>query len=64
MQQRPPERFWEVDLNLLLLQWWNDIATFAKTTLMFCALSLPVVIPALIMWVLLANDISFETLPK
>ena len=63
MPNRPPERFWEIDLRVLLLQWWNDIAAFAMTTLMFCALSLPVVIPTLIMWFLLANDISFEAKP-
>jgi uncharacterized RDD family membrane protein YckC len=63
MQNRPPERFWEVDLRVLLLQWWNDIAAFALTALMFCALSLPVVIPSLIMWFMLANNISFETPP-
>lgn len=61
-QQHEP-RFWEVDLGLLLVQWWNDISAFLMTALMFCALSLPVVIPALIMWLMLANNISFETVP-
>ena len=63
MKKQPPERFWEVDLGAVLLLWWNDISTFAKTALMFCALSLPVVIPALIMWLMLVNDISFEAPP-
>ncbi|WP_394790485.1 hypothetical protein [Rhodoferax sp.] len=60
MKNQAQERFWEIDLGALLVLWWNDISAFLLTALMFCALSLPVVIPALIMWVLLINDISFE----
>lgn len=63
MKKQQPERFWEVDLGALLLLWWNDISTFVKTAVMFCALALPVVIPALIMWLMLVNNISFETSP-
>lgn len=63
MKKQQPERFWEVDLGALLLLWWNDISTFVKTAVMFCALALPVLIPALIMWLMLVNNISFETLP-
>ncbi|WP_295957393.1 hypothetical protein [Rhodoferax sp.] len=63
MKKQQPERFWEVDLGALMLLWWNDISTFVKTAVMFCALSLPVVIPALIMWLMLVNNISFETPP-
>lgn len=63
MKKQQPERFWEVDLGALLVLWWNDISTFAKTALMFCALALPVLVPALIMWLMLINDISFETPP-
>ncbi len=66
MKKQPPQRFWEVDLVALLLMWWNDISTFVKTALMFCALALPVIIPSLIMWWMLVNNISFESpfLPK
>lgn len=63
MKKQQPERFWEVDLGALLLLWWNDISTFVKTAVMFCALALPVLIPALIMWLMLVNNISFETPP-
>jgi hypothetical protein len=63
MKKQPPERFWEIDLGALLVLWWNDISTFVKTAVMFCALALPVVIPALIMWLMLVNNISFETVP-
>lgn len=63
MKNQEPERFWEVDLGALLLLWWSDIVAFLMTAVMFCALSLPVVIPALIMWFLLVNHISFETPP-
>ncbi len=63
MKKQSPERFWEVDLGALLVLWWNDISTFVKTAVMFCALALPVIIPALIMWLMLVNNISFETVP-
>ena len=63
MKKQQDQRFWEVDLGALLLLWWSDITAFLMTAVMFCALSLPVVIPALIMWVLLINNISFETPP-
>lgn len=63
MKKQEDQRFWEVDLAALLLMWWRDISTFCLTAVMFCALSLPVVIPALIMWLLLINNISFETPP-
>lgn len=63
MKKQQPERFWEVDLGALLVLWWNDISIFVKTAVMFCALALPVLIPALIMWLMLVNNISFETSP-
>jgi len=52
------ERFWEVDLRVLLLMWWNDIAVFVMTALTFVVLALPVIIPALIMWYLLSINFS------
>lgn len=46
------QNFWEVDLVELFKLWISDISTFLMTTLMFMALSLPVVIPGLILWYL------------
>ncbi len=63
MKKQESPRFWEVDLVALFQLWWSDISAFLVTVLMFCALSLPVVIPALIMWFMLANNISFESAP-
>jgi hypothetical protein len=54
-----PQRFWEVDLRILLLQWWEDISMFVLTAFTFVILALPVIIPGLIMWYLLANNFSF-----
>ncbi|MBP6718541.1 MAG: hypothetical protein KA173_06730 [Rhodoferax sp.] len=44
--------FWDVDLIELFKLWISDISTFLMTLLMFMALSLPVVIPGLILWFL------------
>jgi hypothetical protein len=63
MKKQENQRFWEVDLVALLQLWWSDISAFLVTVLMFCALSLPVVIPSLIMWYMLAHNISFESTP-
>lgn len=52
------QRFWNVDLFELLRLWISDMGTFLMTALMFVALSLPVVIPALIMWYLLSINWS------
>ena len=41
--------FWDVDLIELFKLWISDISTFLMTLLMFMALSLPVVIPGLIL---------------
>lgn len=46
------QRFWRVDLIVLFKQWGNEMSAFFLTVLMFLALSLPVVIPALVMWFL------------
>ncbi|MFT6591598.1 MAG: hypothetical protein ACI9I0_001472 [Rhodoferax sp.] len=48
------QRFWEVDLLLLCKQWLSDLSTFLMTLVMFLFLSLPVVIPTLVMWYLSA----------
>ena len=47
------QNFWNIDLVELFKLWISDIGTFSMTFLMFVCLSLPVVIPALIMWYLL-----------
>ncbi len=52
------QRFWQVDLVELLKQWFMEIRVFLMTGLMFMVLSLPVVIPALIMWYLLSINWS------
>ncbi len=52
------QSIWEVDLIELLRMWMSDMSTFLMTALMFAGLSLPVVIPALIMWYLLATNWS------
>jgi hypothetical protein len=46
------QRFWNVDLIELFKLWISDLSTFFMTLVMFVGLSLPVVIPALIMWYL------------
>jgi len=46
------QRFWQVDLVELFKQWLRDMETFLMTGLMFLILSMPVVIPALILWYL------------
>jgi hypothetical protein len=48
--------FWEVDLVELFKLWISDISTFLMTLLMFIGLSLPVVIPGLILWYLWSID--------
>ncbi len=52
------DRFWNVDLIELFKLWGSDLSTFFMTLLMFLGLSLPVVIPALIMWYLMATNWS------
>jgi hypothetical protein len=54
------QRFWDIDLFELLRLWTSDMGTFLMTFLMFVALSLPVVIPALIMWYLLSINWSLS----
>lgn len=48
------QRFWNIDLIELFKLWGSDMSTFLMTALMFVGLSLPVLIPALIMWYLLS----------
>ena len=56
------EYFWNVDLRILLRQWWQDISAFALALLLFLAMSLPVVIPTLVLWYLLS--IGFTMAPN
>jgi hypothetical protein len=55
---RDKEYFWNTDISVLLRQWRQDIAGFARALLLFAGLSLPVVIPALILWFLLSINFS------
>jgi hypothetical protein len=50
VREMKKQRFWNVDLIELFKLWGGDMSTFLMTLLMFFCLSLPVVIPALIMW--------------
>jgi hypothetical protein len=50
------QRFWNADLIELFRLWLSDIGTFLMTALMFVALSLPVLIPMLVLWFLFAID--------
>lgn len=55
------QRFWNVDLIELFRLWISDMGTFLLTALMFAGLSLPVVIPTLILWYL--SSINFSISP-
>jgi hypothetical protein len=55
------QRFWNVDLIELFRLWISDMATFLLTALMFAGLSLPVVIPTIILWYL--SSINFSIRP-
>ena len=52
------QRFWNVDLIEVFKGWISDLSAFFMTLLMFVGLSLPIVIPALIMWYLLSINWS------
>lgn len=54
------QRFWNADLIDLFRQWGSDMSTFFKTFLMFVVLSLPVVIPALVLWYLFSINWSMS----
>ena len=47
---REDKNFWEVDLVELAKHWFADLSTFLRTALLFIALSLPVVLSALVLW--------------
>ena len=47
MQQ---QRFWEVDLLVLLRRCLEDLTTLLQFCLLFAVFSLPVVIPTLLIW--------------
>ena len=46
------ERFWNVDLLVVTLEWLSQLKTFLITALTFLAMAIPVLIPAFIMWYL------------
>lgn len=57
------EYFWNVDLRVLLRQWWQDVAAFGQALALFLVMSLPVVIPTLILWYLLSIGFSVDPSP-
>lgn len=46
------QRFWEVDLILLLKIWAQDLGIFLLTAVAFVGMAIPVIIPTLILWYL------------
>ena len=46
------QNFWDVDLIELFRVWIDDLGTFLLTLVTFVGLSLPVLIPTLILWYL------------
>jgi hypothetical protein len=55
------QNFWESDLVELFKVWIDDMGTFLLTALTFVGLSLPVVIPTLILWYL--SSINWSMAP-
>ena len=49
-KQQQSQSIWHVDLVELFRDWLNQLSAFMMTALMFFALSLPVVISALVLW--------------
>jgi uncharacterized membrane protein YqjE len=47
---REEQKFWEVDLLELAKLWLADLSMFLRTAVLFAALSLPVVLSALVLW--------------
>ncbi|HSV50694.1 MAG TPA: hypothetical protein VLJ57_01155 [Burkholderiaceae bacterium] len=54
------QRFWEVDLRILLLELWNELSAFGMTLVVFLLLGLPVIIPTLILWFLSSINFSMR----
>lgn len=55
------QHFWDVDLIELLRVWIDDMGTFLLTLVTFVGLSLPVLIPTLILWYL--SSINWSMTP-
>lgn len=58
---RQEQHFWDVDLIELFRIWIDDLGTFLLTALTFIGLSLPVLIPTLILWYL--SSINWSVVP-
>jgi len=58
---RHEQHFWDVDLVELFRIWIDDFGTFLLTALAFVGLSLPVLIPTLILWYL--SSIKWSVAP-
>lgn len=52
------QRFWDVDLIELFKIWIADLGTFLLTALTFVGLSIPVLIPMLVLWYLYSIDFN------
>ncbi|MBU0590233.1 MAG: hypothetical protein KJ852_06745 [Gammaproteobacteria bacterium] len=44
------QSIWNIDIGLVFKHWLQDLYAFMLTIVTFMALSLPVVIPGLILW--------------
>lgn len=55
------QNFWDVDLVELFRTWVDDMGIFLLTLLTFVGLSLPVLIPTLILWYL--SSINWSMAP-
>ena len=55
------QHFWNVDLVELFRIWIDDFGTFLLTALAFVGLSLPVLIPTLVLWYL--SSIQWSVAP-
>ncbi len=51
-----PQRFWDVDLLVLVKIWIADMGTLLLTAIAFVGMAMPVIIPTLILWYLYSID--------
>ncbi len=51
-----PQRFWDVNLLVLVKIWIADMGTLLLTAVAFVGMAIPVIIPTLILWYLYSID--------
>lgn len=51
-----PQRFWDVNLLVLVKIWIADMGTLLLTAVAFFGMAMPVIIPTLILWYLYSID--------